>query len=176
MSDRMKWLLLGLVTCLFGFMVLANTVIATMAITTLAGGLLLVSGGFQALGALSGETSTASRFLAGLMGLLLGFLGLSFLFNPLGGAVSLTTLAMILLAAGGVVRILFAWRLRQSAFFWPLILTGALSVLLAAYIWVNFAAATLTLLGTLLGVELLLNGIGLTLFALTLQGKNNKPA
>lgn len=176
MSEWMKWLLLGLVTCLFGLMVLANTVIATMAITTLTGGLLLVSGGFQIFGALGGDASAGSRVLAGLMGLLIGFLGLSFLTNPLGGAVSLTTLAMILLAAGGAVRIVFAWRLRDTPFFWALILSGALSVLLAGYIWTNFAAATLTLLGTLLGIELLLNGIGLVLFGYTLKGQKNTPA
>lgn len=89
---------------------------------------------------------------------------------------SLTTLAMILLAAGGAVRIVFAWRLRDTPFFWALILSGALSVLLAGYIWTNFAAATLTLLGTLLGIELLLNGIGLVLFGYTLKGQKNTPA
>lgn len=85
MSEWMKWLLLGLVTCLFGLMVLANTVIATMAITTLTGGLLLVSGGFQIFGALGGDASAGSRVLAGLMGLLIGFLGLSFLTNLWAG-------------------------------------------------------------------------------------------
>ena len=176
MSEWMKWLLLGLVTCFFGMMVLANTVIATIAIASMTGVLLLVSGGFQIVGALGGEASAGSRILAGLMGLLIGFLGLSFLTNPLGGAISLTMLAMLLLAAGGIVRIIFAWRLRETAFFWALILSGALSVLLAGYIWVNFAAATMALLGTLLGVELVLNGIGLVLFAYTLKGRKTKPA
>jgi uncharacterized membrane protein HdeD (DUF308 family) len=176
MSERMKWLLLGLATCLFGLMVLANTYIATIAIATMTGLMLLAAGVFQAVGALTGAASVASRLLAGLMGLILGFLGISFLFNPLGGAVSLTTLAMVLLAAGGAVRILFAWRLRTSAIFWPLILSGAFSVLLAGYIWANFAAATMSLLGTLLGVELLLNGLGLLLFAITLRDNKNRPA
>ncbi len=176
MSEWMKWQLLGLVTCFFGMMVLANTVIATMAITTMTGGLLLISGGFQIVGALGGAASVGSRILAGIMGLLIGFLGFSFLTNPLGGAISLTTLAMILLAAGGIVRIVFAWRLRETSFFWALILSGALSVLLAGYIWVNFAAATLALLGTLLGIELVLNGIGLVLFAYTLKGRTDTPA
>lgn len=176
MSEWMKWLLLGLVTCFFGMMVLANTVIATIAIASMTGVLLLVSGGFQIVGALGGEASFGSRILAGLMGLLIGFLGLSFLINPLGGAIPLTMLAMLLLAAGGIVRIIFAWRLRDTPFFWALILSGALSVLLAGYIWVNFAAATMALLGTLLGIELVLNGIGLVLFAYTLKGRRNKPA
>lgn len=169
MSDWMKWLLLGLLSVFFGILVLGNAAIATMAITTLTGAMLLAAGGFQIAGGVSTAGSTGSRILGILIGLLMGFLGVNFLFNPLEGAISLTLLVMLLLAASGTLRTLFSWRMRETAFFWPMLLSGALSLLLAGYIFANFAAATLTLLGVMLGIELLLNGTGLMIFAFAMR-------
>jgi uncharacterized membrane protein HdeD (DUF308 family) len=169
MSEAHKWLLLGLVSVLFGILVLGNTVIATLAVTTLTGAALLIAGVLQIIGGLSGDRQTGSRIFAVLMGILMSFLGVNFLFNPLAGAISLTMLIMILLATSGILRIVFAWRVREAPLFFPLLLSGALSVLLAGYIWVNFAAATLSLLGILMGIELVLNGAGLILWSLILR-------
>ncbi len=104
--------------------------------------------------------STGSKIFAIAMGALAAFLGVSFLFNPLEGAVSLAMLITLLLAAGGIARILFARSMKQTQFFWPMLISGALSILLAAYIVVNFSTASVQLLGVLLGVELLFNGVG----------------
>jgi len=53
--------------------------------------------------------------------------------------------------------------------FWPMLLSGALSVLLAGYILANFFDIAPQLLGILLGVELLFNGAGLVALALFLR-------
>ncbi|OUS37289.1 hypothetical protein A9Q94_06205 [Rhodobacterales bacterium 56_14_T64] len=173
MSDSMKWILLGALSLLFGFLVLGNTVIATMAVTTLTGAVLMVSGVFQVVGGFASTESMGGKIFGILMGLLIGFLGMNFLFNPLEGAISLTMLVMILMAASGVVRLVFAWRMRSTAYFWPMILSGAISLLLAGYIWTNFAVATLTLLGVMLGIELLMNGFSLIVIGFSSRGQKN---
>lgn len=172
MSNWMKWLLLGFLSVAFGLLVLGNTVIATLAVATLTGAVLLISGVFQAAGGVTSAAATGSRIFGILVGLLMGFLGVNFLFNPLEGAVSLTMLVMLLLVASGGLRIVFSWRMRETPFFWPMLFSGTLSVLLAAYIFANFAAASMTLLGILLGIELLLNGSGLILFAFVLRRRS----
>ncbi|NRB18829.1 MAG: DUF308 domain-containing protein [Rhodobacteraceae bacterium] len=169
----MKWILLGALSLFFSILVLGNTVIATMAVTTLTGAMLMVAGVFQVIGGFSSTDSMASKIFTILMGLLLGFLGTNFLFNPLQGAISLTMLVLILLLSSGVVRLIFAWRMRSTGYFWPMILSGAISVLLAGYIWTNFVAASLTFLGIMLGIELMMNGFSLIVIGLSGRSQRN---
>ena len=164
MKEWVKWLVLGILSVVFGVIVLGNAVAASLALTTITGILFLVSGGFQVVAGFTAE-STGQKVFAIALGALMVILGLSFITNPLEGTISLALLVLILLAASGVVRILFAWRMKETPFFWPMLISGALSVLLAAYILANFAAAAPELLGILLGIELIFNGAGLVVLA-----------
>ena len=173
MSDSMKWMLLGILSLVFGFVVLGNTVIATMAVTTLTGAVLMVSGVFQVFGGFTSTESMGSKVFGILMGLLMGLLGMNFLFEPLSGAISLTMLIMILMATSGILRLVFAWRMRSTAYFWPMILSGVISLLLAGYIWSNFGAAVPNLLGIMLGIEMLMNGFSLIVIGVSRRGQKH---
>ncbi len=164
MKDWMKWLLLGLVSVAFGIFALGNAVIASVAVTTMTGILFLFAGGFQIIGGLGAENGSGKIF-GFLLGALMAFLGLSFLFNPLEGLISLTLLVLAIVLASGVTRLIFAWRMRQTQYFWPMLISGALSVLLAGYVLANFATIGPEFLGILLGVELLFNGAGLIILS-----------
>jgi uncharacterized membrane protein HdeD (DUF308 family) len=85
--------------------------------------------------------------------------------NPLAGMISLSALLLILLAASGIVQILFAFRVKGTRFFWPLLLAGLVSVVLAI-ILLSSPSATLVLLGTLLGVQMLSAGASLTMMGM----------
>lgn len=163
MSESLKWTLLGLLTILFGVIVLGNTVVASLAIATLTGALLLAGGILQFIGGLSIE-GMGGKLFAWVMGAMMAFLGWSFLAHPLAGVISLSMLVLILLAASGIVRIIFSFRMSGTAFFWPMLISGAMSLVLAGVIWANFnaePASMLSLLGILLGIEMLFDGIGL---------------
>jgi len=174
MKEWVKWLALGILSIVFGVVVLGNTVVASMAVTTITGAMLLLSGVFQILGGLSAE-GMGSKMLSLAMGALMAFLGVSFLFNPLEGAISLAMLILILLMASGLVRIVFSMRMRGTQFFMPMLVSGGLSLLLAAYIWMNFATASVSILGVILGVELLFNGAGLVLLAFFIRTVGQTP-
>jgi uncharacterized membrane protein HdeD (DUF308 family) len=167
MKNSTKLIALGVVIALLGVIVLGNAALASLAMVTLTGGFLLIGGGIQIVGGFSVD-GTGGKVFAWLMGALMVFLGWSFVANPLEGIVSLSMLILILLAAGGVLRIVFAWRVRTSPFFWPLLLSGALSVTLALYI-LSSPEATMLLLGTLLGIEMIFNGFGLLSFGMHLR-------
>ena len=164
MKNWIKWLLLGILSVAFGVFVLGNTLLATLAVTTLTGFLFLISGAFQIFAGFTDETR-ANKVFSIALGALMAFLGLSFLYNPLGGMISLTLLILLLLAASGIVRLILAFRMKATRFFWPMLISGALSLLLAAYIAVNFAAASVSLLGILMGIELVFNGLGMIVLA-----------
>ena len=98
-------------------------------------------------------------FSAALGGAILTVLGLFILRNPLVGAVTLTLLAGSLFLASGITRILASAQFPHGR--WVLVASGIVSVLLGLWVLFNLGSATLTLLGTLLGVQTLLEGLTL---------------
>lgn len=173
MKEWVKLMLLGALSLAFGAFALGNVAMATLAVTTLVGVLFLISGGFQIVAGFMGSTG-AARVFSIVLGVLMVFLGWSFLAHPLQGMISLTMLVLILLAASGVVRLILSFRMQATPFFWPMLISGALSVLLAAYIATNFAAASVSLLGILMGIELLFNGAGLIVLAFFVRAVSPK--
>ncbi len=159
MKISTKYFWLGVLIVALGVVVLFNAVIASVAIVTVTGMFLLLGGALQiALGFWT--EGLGHRILTWCLGALTAFLGWSFMANPLAGIISLSTLLLILLAASGIVQILFAFRVRGTRFFWPLLFAGAVSVVLAI-ILLSSSGATLVLLGTLLGIQMLSSGASL---------------
>lgn len=168
MKIWVKWLILGILSIVFGFFVLGNPVAASIAVTTVAGVMFALAGGFQIFAGF-GEEGAMGKILGVVLGLLMLLLGISLMFRPLEGVLSLTTIVVILFAANGLMRLISSFQMKSTPFFWPMLLSGALSVLLAGYIFANFAAIAPELLGILLGIELLFNGVGLVVLAFFLR-------
>ncbi len=172
MSEWLKWLLLGLLSVVFGVIVLGAPVVASVSVTLLTGILLLTSGVLQVIGGFTAP-GAGNKILTWAMGLVLAFLGWSFLQHPLAGVMTLATVVLILLAAGGIVRIILAMQMRGTQFFWPTLFSGIVSLGLAIYVW-GTPGATIALLGVLLGVEMLVNGFGLIFMAFFLKDVETK--
>ncbi|KUJ77662.1 HdeD family acid-resistance protein [Ruegeria profundi] len=173
MSDWIKWLLLGLLSIAFGIFVLGAPVVASIAVTMVTGVLLLISGGLQVVGGFTVE-GVGNKILSLIMGAVMLFLGWSFLDNPLEGTLTLTTVVMILFVAGGIARIILSFQMRGTQFYWPTLISGVLSLALAAYILANASIGlALSLLGILLGIEMLFNGFGLVFMALFIKSAPN---
>ncbi len=176
MSDWVKWLLLGLLSIAFGIFVLGAPIVASVAVTLVTGVLLLISGVLQVVGGFTVE-GTGNKILSFIMGAVMLFLGWSFLGNPLEGTLTLATVVLILFLAGGIARVILSFQMRGTQFFWPTMISGILSIILAGIIW-SYAssepAALLSLLGILLGIEMLFNGFGLVFMALFVKGAANE--
>jgi uncharacterized membrane protein HdeD (DUF308 family) len=164
MKTSTKFFWLGVLIIALGVFVLFNAMIASLAIVTVTGIFLLLGGALQIAVGFSAE-GLGNRVLTWCLGGLSVFLGWSFMANPLAGIISLSTFLLILLAASGIVQILFAFRVRGTRFFWPLLLAGAVSVVLAI-ILLSSPGATLVLLGTLLGIQMLSSGASLTMMGM----------
>lgn len=176
MSDWLKWFLLGLLSILFGVIVLGAPVVASVTVTLLTGILLLISGGLQLVGGFSVE-GTGRKVLAIIMGAVMLFLGWSFLAHPLEGTLTLATVVLILFMAGGIARIILSFQMRGTGLFAPTLISGILSIILAAIIWMYASEDPtwlLKLLGILLGIEMLFNGFGLIFMALFLRNNDGE--
>ncbi len=167
MSDWIKWLLLGLLSIAFGIFVLGAPAVASIAVTVVTGVLLLISGALQVVGGFTVE-GTGNKILSFIMGAVMLFLGWSFLDNPLEGTLTLATVVLILFLAGGIARVILSFQMRGTQYFWATLISGIMSIVLAVLIW-RFAAADpavlLQLLGILLGIEMIFNGLGLVFMA-----------
>ncbi|MCR8724255.1 HdeD family acid-resistance protein [Frigidibacter sp. ROC022] len=156
---------LGIVLLLLGILALTNPLAASLAVTTIVGVAFLFGGAVQLWLAFS-TPDDPQRLWHGFIGLLALVAGVSLLADPLGGMVSLTVLLGVLFIATGVARLLIAYRNRETPLFWVLLLSGALSVVIGAMIFGNLADAATVLLGLLLGIELLAEGLALIVLGL----------
>ncbi|WP_226551301.1 HdeD family acid-resistance protein [Celeribacter naphthalenivorans] len=168
MTNWKTWIAIGVLTFLFGLLALGNAVATSLAITVLLGTLFIVAGAAKLWAGFSG-VAHENRVFSMIWGLISLMIGVSFVANPMDGTVSLTLVITFFLLVSGVVRLLMAWRMRESRLFWMLLLSGAVTVLLGGYILGNFAAISLSLLGLLLGIELLVDGAALVGFGLFLR-------
>lgn len=141
-----------------GFVILGNAVVATAVSVYFIGWMALISGVVLLIGSLF-RIRSGGFWSAALGGALLLVLGLFVVRNPLAGAASLTLLAGSLFLAGGLVRIVVAFQQDEAR--WLLILSGAISLALGLYVLFNLGAATLALLGVLLGVQTVVEGLTL---------------
>ncbi|SHE94297.1 hypothetical protein SAMN05444279_11245 [Ruegeria intermedia] len=65
--------------------------------------------------------------------------------------------------------------MRGTQYFWPTLISGLLSLVLAGYIMANASVGlALSLLGILLGIEMLFNGFGLIFMAFFVKNAGNE--
>lgn len=144
-----------------GFYVLGNVVIATAISVFVIGWTALVGGVFLLIGALVSIRASGMSWSTLLGGAVLAVLGLFILRNPLVGAVALTLMAGALFFTSGIARVGLAMTLKKHRLLF--LFSGLVSIGLGLWIIVNPGAATLTLLGVLLGIQVLSEGVTLIL-------------
>lgn len=156
---RTGWdIVLGILLLIGGIYLLSNAVLATAVSVLVIAWMSLVGGIMMLVTALLSIGSGFSwSTLIG--GAILTVIGLFMLRSPLAGAVALTIMAGALFFAGGLMRIALAFTVPSHR--WLLIFSGLVSIALALWIMVNPGAATLKLLGVLLGVQVITEGITL---------------
>lgn len=117
----------------------------------------------QALGSFR-QVGFGARIWGFVLGILAIFIGFSIFQNPLAGVLALTTVVAIAFFAGGMAKIFLAFSAEDRTFFWVFLLAGVVSIVLAVMILSNFPRSAASILGLLLGIELLSNGISLLAF------------
>ena len=156
---RTGWdVILGILLVVGGFIVLGDVLLATVVSVILIAWTSLISGVFMLVGSLF-RIKSGGAWSAALGGAVLTVLGLFMLRNPVIGAVTLTLLAGALFLTGGLVRVVTAFQSDTHKFI--LAISGVVSVGLGVYVLLNPAAATLSLLGILLGVQIVVEGLTL---------------
>jgi len=173
MNSWILWLIVGIIAVLGGIFALLNPFAATITAEQIAARFFLFAGIIQ-LVAVFQQEGWGSRIWTLILAAAFIWLGVTLLINPLSGILSLTLAAAILFLINGVAKIFFSFSTRGSGFFWAILLSGVISVILAVMVFANFPASAAVLLGILLAVELLSSGAALIAFALFVRANKDK--
>jgi uncharacterized membrane protein HdeD (DUF308 family) len=159
---RTGWdVVVGVLMLIAGVAILAHVVLATVISVLFLGWLALV-GGVVGLVAAVFQIGRGGFWATALSGGVLLVLGLMLLRHPALAALSLTLIAGSLFLVGGIVRLFMAFD--PGAPRGALLLSGVVGIVLGLIVLLNLVGATLTLLGVLIGVQALNDGIMLLLF------------
>lgn len=149
-------LLLGIVFIAAGLFILGDVALATVVSAIAIGVILLVAGASEIVHAFSAPhwRGFALRLL---IGALYGICGAALIADPLVASVLLTFVFALALVASGVVRIF------QSFQYWRwsgplLLLSGVIGIVAGFVILAKWPVSGLWVLGTLVGIDLLLHG------------------
>jgi membrane protein HdeD len=154
---RTFWdVVLGLITVIAGVVVLGHVALAGLVSIFFVGWMLLVSGVAVTLSGIVGWRQATQRWNMA-AGAILAILGLGFVRNPGAGLLVLTLLAGSLLLAGGVIRLIAAFQ--PGAPRLVLLLNGTITLVLGFMVVSQWPSSALWLLGTVLGVQLLVDGL-----------------
>lgn len=160
MGGRILWIIIGVLAILAGILALANPLAASLTAEQIAGWSFLFIGLLQFFAAFRRE-GWGPRIWAILVGLAFVVLGILLLGNPLAGMVSLTLMVASMFLVTGIFKLVMAFSIQGTNGFWLVLLSGAVSVLLAIMIFGNFPASAASILGILLAVELISSGVSM---------------
>lgn len=176
-AARWGWFVaLGVLLIALGVLSWLDVATVTLASTVVIGTLLLVGGVFQILHAFVNP-----RWRGFIFGLLAGVLyvigGLLIISEPVQGAILLTILLVAAIIVGGIVRIVLALRHREVRAWGIVLLSGVVSFVVGGLLYANMPWPGLWLLGTLIAVELVIQGAGWLYFGIALRfGSTLRPA
>jgi membrane protein HdeD len=152
-------IIVGILLIVAAMVIFGDVVIATVVSVLLLGWCVLVAGVAMVGRMLLLDIRTSTSWTIAFGGVILVVLGLFFVRNPGIGALTLTLLAGSLFLTSGLMRVASASAVPELRGL--LIVGGLISVGLGVFVLLNLTTATLTLLGTLLAVQTLIEGITL---------------
>jgi uncharacterized membrane protein HdeD (DUF308 family) len=167
-----KWgwfVALGLLLIVLGVFALVDVMAVTLLSVVFIGAMLLVGGIVQIAHAFM--TRSWAAFLLNLLaGIVYAIGGVLIMDEPVEGSILITIFVGAMLIVGGVLRASIALRHREVGGWWLLLAGGLISLLLGVLLYASLPWSGLWVLGTLIGVELVVHGATWLQFGLALRG------
>jgi uncharacterized membrane protein HdeD (DUF308 family) len=96
--------------------------------------------------------------------LILGFLyllaGAFVVVNPIEGVLALTLVLGVTIFVQGIIQVSISFKLRRISPGWGLLLvSGLIGIIFGIFVWSNFPFSAVWLIGTLIGINLLFDGV-----------------
>lgn len=171
-SGALFWVGLGL--AIIGLMALIFPVASTY-VSALMIGWMFILAGFVSLFS-SFQIRGAGPFFGALLFSLLTLLaGVFLVANPGVGLLALTIVLAVLFIVNGASEIFFAFELRPASGWWWMLISALISIVLGVMVAAGLPAASLFVLGVLVGVNFLSSGVALMFIARQVKGAIVEP-
>lgn len=158
------YLVQGILMVVAGILALFYPVIASVGIVFLLAWVLIVSGIVQGIGLIGARD--VPHFWLQLISVTLSIVvGLLLLRNPQGGLLLFTVLLLVYFLVEGMAKVIFALSIKPIPNWGWVLASGLVSILLAAYLFGNLTVASEVVLGVLLGIQLLVEGVAIAYLA-----------
>jgi uncharacterized membrane protein HdeD (DUF308 family) len=157
---RFFYLLQAALMVIGGFVAILFPYLASATFVWLLGWLLIASGLVQGISLLwaRNHPSFWLQLIPAVLGVVVGVLLLG---NVGQGLLAITLLIIVFLMVEGISKIVFALSVRPLANWFLVLLSGILGIVLAVILWSNLPTTALWLLGLLLGIHLIGEGVAL---------------
>ena len=170
LADGWAWLLLyGALALIGGLLALVHPFAASLTVVTFAAMGFVLAGALKMVYARR-IRETGAYVVSLALGALFILLGAALWLNPLAGLMSLTALVAVGFVLIGIAKTAFALQLRELRGAGWVLVSGLLTLILGVMIFANFPYAAATVLGLLLGIELISTGVAFVVAALMLRG------
>ncbi|MCX7888523.1 MAG: DUF308 domain-containing protein [Rhodobacteraceae bacterium] len=169
--SKVLLIIVGALSVLAGLYAIFNPMPATLAAVLIAGWAFLVLGVLQIVAVFRIE-GWGGRIWALILGLIMVLVGVRIIGDPVMGALTLTWVLAILFLVSGIAKVILGLTYKGVEYRGLIVLSGIVSVVLAIMVFSNFPYSAAVILGILLGVELLSNGVA----ALAMSFSGETPA
>jgi uncharacterized membrane protein HdeD (DUF308 family) len=150
----------GILMVIFGFLAMGSPFVAGLAVVWYFGVMLVIGGIFRVIYAFKAQ-SLGSGMWAILVGFLTVFAGLALLGRPMLGLAVMTLILAVYFIIEGITEIIYAFQLKpELGWAWALV-GGIISLALGVMIWRAYPAPATWLIGVLVGIHLLFQGLAM---------------
>ena len=165
------FIIYGVILILLGLFAIIAPGVATLAAELTFGWLLVIGGIIGLLAVIRAGTQEAGFWWNLLVSIVLLLAGISLLWQPIAGVLTLTIVLIAYLLATGIFKIPAAFRYRregESGWVWML-LSALVDLALAIIILLGLPDSALWMLGLLVGVNFVFTGVAILMVALALR-------
>jgi len=158
------YLIQGILMALAGIVALIYPFVSTVALVLVLGWLLILSGIVQGISLIGAQN--VPNFWLQLVSVVLSIIvGVLFLRRPGEAVVTLTLLLIVFFMVEGFAKLIFSLTIRPLPNWGWVFASGIIGILLSFYLLANVTTAAVWLLGVLLGILLIFEGVALSSLA-----------
>lgn len=172
LRNHSTWFLIyGIVMALLGLFAIAVPGLATLAVGITTGWVLIIGGGFGLVAVISSGRAAPGFWWNLITAIVCVLAGLSLIFRPVSGIITLTIIVAAYLLASGVGHIMLALGYRNeipNAWLW-MAFSGVIDIVLSLIIIMGMPGSAIWVLGLLVGINLLMAGVAMVMAALAVR-------
>ena len=143
-----------------GILALFYPILSSFAVVLFLGWVLIISGVVQGISLIGAQN--VPHFWLQLVSVVLSVIvGVLFLRHPGEGLLTLALLLIVFFMVEGISKIIFALTIRPFPNWGWVLVSGVIGMLLSFYLWASLPVTAIWLLGVLLGIQLICEGVAL---------------